>query len=168
MGRCMKMKGPRYLLMILLGCAVFTQAYGQNSLHFDLSDAQLFFGTILPYSTQGGTVRIQVTNPGNPIINYSQAGNLIWQNSQATAAKIGVRGDSGNTFIFSITIPHKNINLTSGGAFLQLTLDDPVPNQLNVGKKKYTPFYVGGELAINNTKPGGNYTGYYDVVFNYY
>lgn len=162
-----------FLLVVLI--AVSSHAYGQDSdkgkrsLEFDLSGAQLFFGTLLPYSTQSATVHMQVTSPGPPpSINYTQSGNILWQYNQATVAKIGVKSGGNNINLFSISIPQKNINLTSGSAYLQLKLDNPIPDHFSSLKKTYQYFYVGGELSVNNTKPGGTYTGYYNVVFNYY
>lgn len=173
----MNRKGFCCLFLLVVLIAVSSRVYGQydsdkgkRSLDFDLSRAQLFFGTLLPYSTQSATVHMQVTSPGPPpSINYTQSGNILWQYNQATVAEILVKSSGGNNInLFSISIPQKNINLTSGSAYLQLKLDNPVPDHFSSLKKTYQSFYVGGELSVNNTKPGGTYTGYYNVVFNYY
>ncbi|MFA5202653.1 MAG: DUF4402 domain-containing protein [Bacteroidales bacterium] len=171
----MNRKGLCCLFLLVVLITGSSRAYGQDSdkgkrwLEFDLSRAQLFFGTLLPYSTQSATVHMQVTSPGPPpSINYTQSGNILWQYNQATVAKIGVKSGGNNINLFSISIPQKNINLTSGSAYLQLKLDNPIPDHFSSLKKTYQYFYVGGELSVNNTKPGGTYTGYYNVVFNYY
>jgi len=172
----MNRKGLCCLFLLVVLITGSSRAYGQDSykgkhwLEFDLSRAQLFFGTLLPYSTQSATVHMQVTSPGPPpSINYTQSGNILWQYNQATVAEIRIRSAHGNNMnVFSISIPQKNINLTSGSAYLQLKLDNPVPDHFSSLKKTYQYFYVGGELSVNNTKPGGTYTGYYNVVFNYY
>ncbi|MFA5226441.1 MAG: DUF4402 domain-containing protein [Bacteroidales bacterium] len=171
----MNRKGLCCLFLLVVLITGSSRAYGQDSdkgkrwLEFDLSGAQLFFGTLLPYSTQSATVHMQVTSPGPPpSINYTQSGNILWQYNQATVAKIGVKSGGNNINLFSISIPQKNINLTSGSAYLQLKLDNPIPDHFSSLKKTYQYFYVGGELSVNNTKPGGTYTGYYNVVFNYY
>ena len=172
----MNRKGLCCLFLLVVLITGSSRAYGQDSykgkhwLEFDLSRAQLFFGTLLPYSTQSATVHMQVTSPGPPpSINYTQSGNILWQYNQATVAEIRIRSAYGNNMnVFSISIPQKNINLTSGSAYLQLKLDNPIPDHFSSLKKTYQSFYVGGELSVNNTKPGGTYTGYYNVVFNYY
>jgi hypothetical protein len=172
----MNKKGFHCLFLLVVLIAVSSYAYGQYDsdkgkrwLEFDLSHAQLFFGTLLPYSTQSATVHMQVTSPGPPpSINYTQSGNILWQYNQATVAEIRVKSSGGNNInLFSISIPQKNINLTSGSAYLQLKLDNPY-RTIFLSEKNIPILLVGGELSVNNTKPGGTYTGYYNVVFNYY
>lgn len=144
----MNRKGFCCLFLLVVLITGSSRAYGQDSdkgkrwLEFDLSRAQLFFGTLLPYSTQSATVHMQVTSPGPPpSINYTQSGNILWQYNQATVAEIQIRSAYGNNMnVFSISIPQKNINLTSGSAYLQLKLDNPVPDHFSSLKKNTNPF----------------------------
>lgn len=127
----------------------------------------LNFGTIIPTSSTGGTLKIDYDGTPTP------TGDILLLHSYLCTSLLFIV-DAEPGVLINILYPVPDPVLSSGGNHLQMHLGPPnVELQTTsngsqfITKAKFTNIYIGGTLDIGSlaANPAGNYLGSFDVTF---